>query len=480
VEIVVIGGGVGGLTAALALAQGGHRVQVLERAARFAQSGPGLRLAPNATAVLSRLGILDQVLDLGARPRRAVLRDLASGAQLAELDLGAPLTARYGTPYVVVGRADLLSVLTDACIDADVELRPGRTVTSVDQSRLVSSIMGGAVVACADGQMYAGDVVVAADGAGSVAKALLGGGEPSGEGWAAYRATVSHHELGGSPCDEVVAWTGPDAHFARYPIRVGETYEQVAVFRSLLYPLAGAASPGGAGQDLAWGGPEELDEAFSWSAEPVRSAVRGMRRDRCWRMIGRVPLPSWAVDRVVLLGDVVHPMPAYLAQGACQAIEDAAALADALADCPESHRVSAALAGYQARRAPRAIRVARACQVWESSPPPRHPADDYAASDWLYAPPRLAPAPRVGAPRPALRTPRSAPCVGALRPASALLRRCSGAAQAPIPATAAPNRRDRREIVVFAMAALRAVHGARSRQRRPLVPAGTPATEVGY
>ena len=391
VEIVVIGGGIGGLTVALALAQGGHRVQVLERAHRLARSGPGLRLAPNATAVLARLGLLDQVLDLGAQPCRAVLRDLGSGAQLAKLDLGAPLTARYGTPYVVAGRADLLSVLTEACADADVELRPGRTVISVDQSRFASSVMGGAVVACADGQMYAGDVVVAADGAQSVAKTLLGDGEPSGEGWAAYRATVPRHELGGSPGDEVVAWTGPDAHFARYPIRVGEIYEQVAVFRSHLYPLAGGGPAGGS---LAWGGPEELDEAFSWSAEPVRTAARAMRGDRCWRMISRAPLPSWVVDRVALLGDVVHPMPAYLAQGACQAIEDAAALADALADCPGPRRVAAALAGYQARRAPRAIRVARARQVWESWPIPRRPADDYtddyAASDWLYAPPRLA------------------------------------------------------------------------------------------
>jgi 3-hydroxybenzoate 6-monooxygenase len=387
VEIVVIGGGVGGLTTALALAQGGHRVQVLERSPSFAQPGPGLRLAPNATAVLARFGLLDQVLEFGAQPHRAVLRDLGSGAELARLDLGAPLTARYGTPYVVAGRADLLSLLTDACLDADVELRPGRLVISVDQSHFASSIMGGAVVTCADGRMYSGDIVVAADGAQSVARPLLGG-EPPGEGWAAYRATVSFAELGDEPYDEVVAWTGPDAHFARYPLQLGEAYEQVAVFRSHLYPLAGAASPGGVGQGPEWGGPEELDEAFSWSAEPVRAAVPRLRRGKCWRMIDRAPLPLWAVDRVVLVGDVAHPMPAYLAQGACQAIEDAAALADALADCPGPSRVTAALAGYQARRAPRATRVARARQVWESGPPLRRPADDYAVSDWLYAPPR--------------------------------------------------------------------------------------------
>jgi 2-polyprenyl-6-methoxyphenol hydroxylase-like FAD-dependent oxidoreductase len=431
VEIVVIGGGVAGLTAALAMAQGGHRVQVLERAARFAQPGPALRLAPNATAVLARLGLLDQVLDLGSQPRRAVLRDLGSGAELAELDLGAPLTAHYHCPYVVAGRADLLSLLADACLDADVELRPGREVIGVDQSHLASSVMGGPVVSCAAGQMYAADAVLAADGDCSVVRAVLGGGELSGDGWAVYRGTVPADALAaGSAADEVVAWTGPDAHFTQYPVRVGEVYEQVAVFRSHLYPLlcppaplagggladpllaagpgplAGTASPGGAGQarggrpggaepagvenaggdGASWGGPEELDDAFSWAAEPVRTAVRRLRRDRWWRMLDRVPPRSWAADRVALLGDAVHPMPGYLAQGACQAIEDAAALAAALADCPGPAAVPAALAAYQARRAPRALRVSRARQVWESGPLPRRAADDYAVTDWLYAP----------------------------------------------------------------------------------------------
>jgi 3-hydroxybenzoate 6-monooxygenase len=376
VEIVVIGGGVGGLTVALALAQGGHRVQVLERGPRFAQPGPALRLAPNATAVLARLGLLDQVLSLGSRPRRAVLRDLGSGAELAELDLGAPLTARYGSPYVVAGRADLLSLLADACADSDVELRSDREVISVDQSRFASSVMGGVVVTCANGRVYAADTVLAADGARSAVRALLGGGEPSGDGWAVYRGTVPADEVAdGEAGDEVVAWTGPDAHFTQYPVRIGEIYEQVAVFRSRLYPMV-----------VAWGGAEELDEAFSWAADPVRTAVRLMRRDRCWRLLDRVPPHSWAADRVALLGDAVHPMPAYLAQAACQAIEDAGALADALADCPEPRAVPAALAWYEARRAPRAIRVARARQVWEYGPLPHRPPDDYAASDWLYAP----------------------------------------------------------------------------------------------
>jgi 3-hydroxybenzoate 6-monooxygenase len=318
-------------------------------------------------------------------------------------------------------------VLADACLDADVELRPGRTVTSVDQSNFASSIMGGTVVTCAGGPVYAADAVLAADGVRSVARTLLRLGEPSGDGWAAYRGTVSADALRpGEAPDEVVAWVGPDAHFTRYPVRTGEVYEQVAVFRSHLYPLVGAVSPGGVGQGGAgqgagsprpgqragWGGPEELDEAFSWAAEPVRAGVRLLRRDRSWQMLDRVPLPCWADRRVALLGDAVHPMPAYLAQGACQAIEDASAIAEELVGATLPSEVPAALARYQARRAPRVIRVARARQVWEtgrvgqSGQQPHYRADDYAASDWLFAPGPLAragaqrQAPRRGAPAP--------------------------------------------------------------------------------
>jgi salicylate hydroxylase len=387
VEIVVIGGGAGGLTAAIALGQGGHRVQVLERASRFARPGPAVRLAPNATTVLARLGLLESLLDLGTRPRRAVTRDLTSGVELAELDLGAPLTARYGTPYIVIGRADLLSLLADACTDADVELRTGREVMSVDQSALASSVMGGALVTCTDGRVYTGDVVVAADGARSVTSALITGPDEPGDGWAAYRGTVPAASLPAAEAEagDVVAWMAPDAHFTRYPVRTGEVFEQVAVFRSKLYQRAADRGEWSGGR---WGGPDELQSAFAHSAPAVRVGLAWLRRDQCLRLLDRAPLPTWVAGRVALLGDAVHPMPAYLAQGACQAIEDAAALAAALADCPGPQRVTEALDAYQALRAPRAMRVSRARQVWETAPVSGRAADDYAVSDWLYAPSR--------------------------------------------------------------------------------------------
>jgi 3-hydroxybenzoate 6-monooxygenase len=380
VEIVVIGGGVGGLTAAVALAQGGHRVQVLERASRFARPGPAVRLAPNATAILARLGLLDHLLDLGSRPRRALMRDLGSGAELAELDLGAPLTARYGTPYIVIGRADLLSLLADACVDADVELRTGREAMAIDQSAFASSVMGGALVTSTDGRVYTGDVVVAADGTRSVTSSLISGGDESGDGWAAYRGTVpaTSLPLNEALAGDVVAWMGPDAHFTRYPVRTGEVFEQVAVFRSKQYERAR--------DGVRWGGPDELQSAFASCAPAVRTGLAWLRRDQCQRMLDRAPLAAWVAGRVALLGDAVHPMPGYLAQGGCQAIEDAAALAAALADCPGPQRVPEALDAYQALRVPRATRVSRARRVWETEPVTGRPADDYAVSDWLYAP----------------------------------------------------------------------------------------------
>jgi salicylate hydroxylase len=339
-----------------------------------------VRLAPNGTAVLARLGLLEQLLDLGSAPHRAVTRDLGSDAEVAELDLGAPLTARYGNPFIIIGRADLLSLLADACADADVELRTGREVMAIDQSAFASSVMGGALVTSTEGRVYTGDVVVAADGARSLTGPLLSDSSPSGDGWAAYRGTVPASSLPAAEVEagNVIAWMAPDAHFTRYPVRTGEVFEQVAVFRSKLYQQSG--------DGVRWGGPDELQAAFAHCAPAVRTGLAWLRRDQGLRMIDRAPLRTWVAGRVALLGDAVHPMPGYLAQGACQAIEDAAALAAALADCPGPHRVSEALDAYQALRAPRATRVSRARQVWESAPVTRRAADDYAVSDWLYAP----------------------------------------------------------------------------------------------
>ena len=389
-DILVVGGGIGGLTAALALARGGHRVRVLEKAAQFAELGAGLQLAPNATRVLARLGVLGQVLEAGVRPRRLLLRSAVTAEELTALDLGAPFLARYGAPYVVMHRSDLLTILYDACRASAVELCPNRDV------RAVTDRGDAAAAECADGTRYGAAAVIAADGLHSGVRRLFTGDQPVCPGFAAYRGTAGIDEVTArSALDEVVAWIGPDLHFVQYPLRAGQIYNQVAVFRSPKY----AADPGLA--DGQWGGPDELDEAFGACCPQVREATGFLWRDRWWPMYDREPLAAWTRGRIALLGDAAHPMLQYLAQGACQAIEDAATLARALADGPEASRVGKALAEYQDRRAAHAARVQCTARTWgdiwhvsgvgallRDELFRRRPADDYSYTDWLYGPAR--------------------------------------------------------------------------------------------
>jgi 3-hydroxybenzoate 6-monooxygenase len=390
VDILIVGGGIGGLTAALALARDGYQVRVLEKAAQFAELGAGLQLAPNATRILSRLGVLDRVLDAGVRPRRLLLRSAVTADELTALDLGEPFAARYQAPYVVMHRSDLLAILYEACQAAGVELCPDSDV------RAVTDGADAATAECADGTRHDGAAVIAADGLHSVVRRLFTADQPVCSGFVAYRGTARIDQVTArSRLDEVVAWIGPDLHFVQYPLRAGQIYNQVAVFRSPKY----AACPGLA--DGQWGGPDELDEAFQACCPQVREATGFLWRDRWWPMYDREPLAVWTRGRIALLGDAAHPMLQYLAQGACQAIEDADALARALAACPGRELIGQALAHYAATRATHAARVQRTARTWgdiwhvsgvgallRDELFRRRPADDYSYTDWLYGPVR--------------------------------------------------------------------------------------------
>jgi 3-hydroxybenzoate 6-monooxygenase len=390
VDILIVGGGIGGLTAALALARDGYQVRVLEKAAQFAELGAGLQLAPNATRILSRLGVLDRVLDAGVRPRRLLLRSAVTADELTALDLGEPFAARYQAPYVVMHRSDLLAILYEACQAAGVELCPDSDV------RAVTDGADAATAECADGTRHDGAAVIAADGLHSLVRRLFTADQPVCSGFAAYRGTARIDQVTArSRLDEVVAWIGPDLHFVQYPLRAGQIYNQVAVFRSPKY----AACPGLA--DGQWGGPDELDEAFQACCPQVREATGFLWRDRWWPMYDREPLAVWTRGRIALLGDAAHPMLQYLAQGACQAIEDADAVARALAACPGRELIGQALAHYAATRATHAARVQRTARTWgdiwhvsgvgallRDELFRRRPADDYSYTDWLYGPVR--------------------------------------------------------------------------------------------
>lgn len=385
-EILVVGGGIGGLTAALALRRAGFQVRVLERSAGFAELGAGLQLAPNATRILARLGVLGQVVAAGVLPRRLVLRSAVTATELTALDLGPAFLERYGAPYVVVHRSDLLTILYDTCAAEGVTLAPSRDVLAVADG--ADSV----VATCADGSVYEGAAAIAADGLHSTVRGLFSDDKPICSGFAAYRGTAAVGEVTArSPLEEVVGWIGPDLHFVQYPLRAGEIYNQVAVFRS------GRYVPGL--PDAEWGGPEELDGAFAACCPQVREATRFLWRDRWWPMYDREPLGTWTRGRIALVGDAAHPMLQYLAQGACQAIEDADMLATALAACPDPHLVGKALIEYQRLRGPHAARVQHAARTWgdiwhadgvgallRDELFQRRPADDYTDTDWLYRP----------------------------------------------------------------------------------------------
>jgi salicylate hydroxylase len=189
--------------------------------------------------------------------------------------------------------------------------------------------------------------------------------------------------------DAEVIWIGPNKHLVQYPIRGGELYNQVAVFKSERYHP-------GADRDGDWGTPDELDDHFGHACEQVQSSVTLFKRERRWPMYDRVPIGNWTRGRITLLGDAAHPMLQYLAQGACQAIEDAATLARYL--IKHDGDAGEAFAGYQQERLPRTAQIQRVARAWgeiwhatDTIVPAlrnrvfaRSSAEHYTDLDWLY------------------------------------------------------------------------------------------------
>jgi len=380
-SVLVVGGGIGGLAVALAVAQRGRTVRVLEKAAEFGEIGAGLQLAPNASRALERLGILDALARHAVFPQLLVWMDALAGTRLCELDLGQPFVERYGYPYVVMHRTDLLAELLSAARAHErITLETGKELVEVDaDDELVR-------VRCADGTTARGELLVGADGLWSTVRSfVVDDGAPICSEYVAYRGAIPIGEMSThAGLDNVVFWTGPDKHLVQYPVRRGELYNQVAVFRSHRY------RPG----TDDWGTAEELERAFGGTTAPVRAALTKIRRNRRWPMYDRLPIDHWSRGRVTLLGDAAHPMLQYLAQGACQALEDAVALADALSD---NRTVEGALHAYEQVRVARTARVQTTARAWGAfwhvhpdDQPARdaHLVDrsprDYNELDWLY------------------------------------------------------------------------------------------------
>ncbi|AXG14749.1 FAD-dependent oxidoreductase [Intrasporangium calvum] len=394
VDVLVVGGGIGGLAAAVALTQKGLRVRVLERAAEFGEVGAGLQIAPNCTRILDQWGLLDEVKSLGVLPRNIVMKDAVDGSELTRLDLAAT-EARYGYPYMVIHRSDLHGTLLRAARAVGVDLVTNVAVSGYEQTE------GGAAVVHAEGREEA-PVVIAADGLHSVARPLISDDEPVSSSYVAYRGAVPIDQVAANDVstDDVVVYVGPQRHFVQYALRGGEMFNQVAVFES---PKALAG-------EEDWGTPDELDDAFAGSCEQVTKGLPLMWRDRWWRMFDRDPILNWVTGRVALLGDAAHPPLQYLAQGAVMAIEDAWVLSEHVGRQLAAARSVAeldwdgVLSAYDAVRPEHCRRVlttARAwgelwhvdgeARVWRNAVLRERSVDDYSYVDWLYGPTALTP-----------------------------------------------------------------------------------------
>ncbi|MEC7761852.1 MAG: FAD-dependent monooxygenase [Pseudomonadota bacterium] len=314
-EILIVGGGIGGLAAALACARAGREVCVLERAEQFSEVGAGLQLGPNGAEALRALGVLDTLDDLAVFPAQIVMHDINNGAELSRIDLGQTLQSRFGHRYRVMHRSDLLDALLNAVrAEPKVMLETDQHVTGAD----IAS--GGSTVTCANGNRFSGRILIAADGVNSVLRPMINGPDDLlCEGYVAYRGTVPFAELPEhSGEDTVVLHTGDGCHLVQYPVRGGQLYNQVAVFRSDRY------RPGI--PDADWATPDELDAAFAKTMPYVKASITRIDRQFRWPLKDRDPIQTWVRDSAALIGDAAHPMYQYLAQGACQALEDAVAI----------------------------------------------------------------------------------------------------------------------------------------------------------
>lgn len=340
-KFLVVGGGIGGLTAALCLAQHGHNVHVFEQAAEFGEAGAGIQLSPNCSRVLHWLGLEDPLRACAFLPEATQIRQWRSGNVISESPLGAEAISRFGMPYYHIHRGDLLKLLLKAASqNPSITLFTSARVKSFQQTEVGVTLQLGDAV-------HHGDALIGADGIHSVVRAGLWGDEkPRFTGNVAWRALVPAALLppGLIKPMSTVFW-GPGKHFVHYYVRCGELVNCVCVTEKSGWEVESWTEPGSY---------DELKAEFSGWHTDIERLIENVDRQSLykWALFDRAPLKRWGIGRVSLLGDACHPTLPFMAQGAAMAIEDAAALAL----CAKQDIVSG-LRRYEDQRRDRTARI---------------------------------------------------------------------------------------------------------------------------
>lgn len=345
-KVLIAGGGIGGLSAAVALLQRGIDVEVYEQASELKEVGAGIQISPNGNKVLDALGVFQRLKELSCDPVRKEFRLWNSGKPWPMLSLGKAVVESYGYPYLTVYRPDLHQSLADRVR----ELKPdaihlGLGVAGCEQDSQSATLV------LRDGRRVTGDALIGADGVRSVVRNTLWGPcDPEFSGMVAWRGLIPMEELPQHMQASVGStWIGPGGHAVSYPLHRSKIMNFVATIEGKTWDIA---------EGSAIGSTEECLKDFAGWHEDVQILIKRSPRLIKWALMQRDPIPRWTHGRISLLGDAAHATLPFLAQGAVHSIEDGMVLSRCL-EGVEVSDIPGALARYEAARIDRTSRMVR-------------------------------------------------------------------------------------------------------------------------
>ncbi len=316
--VLVSGGGIGGLAAALALVRQGFKVQVFEQAPEIGEIGAGIQLGPNAFHAFDALGVGDKTRARAVYTDCMVMHDALDETLVGKIETGEAFRQRFGNPYAVIHRVDIHGSLLEGAVETGkVEFFTNTRIEKIEQNE-----DSGTVTAIdQNGKRWTGQALIGADGGKSVVRTQYVNDPPRVTGHVVYRAVVDKADF---PDDlkwnAASLWAGPKCHLVHYPLRGGEQYNVVVTFHSRQQEQWGVTD----------GSKEEVESYFQGICPKARQLIELPKTWKRWATADREPIPQWSFGRVTILGDAAHPTTQYMAQGACMAMEDAVTLGEAL------------------------------------------------------------------------------------------------------------------------------------------------------